>query len=270
MSELRRWLDDAPPSEVRRLLEVGQWARPSRAVLEQALSQVQTAGAIGAADAGPSRHGSRSRTAVKWTLIGALLVGSIAALNSTLGSGQSASAPVEPPSNEPAPLVVAAPHTPAGQTAPDPARNDEPTQARPNSSPPAPGAAVAAAPVRPEPEPRPTARVPSSAASPRTASASDSRARERVCKPGVVEQIELLEQAKNKIAQRRAGEALAILERYDGFGAGRCFVPESLKHRMDAYVQIGNQAAAQRIATAIKKSFPDTAQARAAEAVLRK
>ena len=93
--------------------------------------------------------------------------------------------------------------------------------------------------------------------------------RTRVCKPGVVEQIEMLEQAKNKIAQGRGAEALAILGRYDGFGAGRCFVPESLKHRMDAYVQMGNRAAARRTATAIKTSYPDTAQARAAEAVLK-
>lgn len=254
MSELRRWLDDAPPSEVRRLLEVGQWARPSRAVFEQALSQVQAAGTIDAADdLPPTRHGNRGRAAIKWTLIGALLVGSLAALNSTLESGQSASGPLppmQPPLSEPAPRA------PSVLGAPQPVTAPEPTQAEPAPSPAAHRSAVAPTPPRSSP-----------AHSPRAVAPSASRA--RVCKPGVVEQIEMLEQAKNKVAQGRGAEALAILQRYDGFGAGRCFVPESLKHRMDAYVQMGNRAAARRMATAIKTSYPDTAQARAAEAVLK-
>jgi len=90
-----------------------------------------------------------------------------------------------------------------------------------------------------------------------------------VCKPAVVEQIQLLERAKTKISAGSGAEALAILDRYDTFGAGRCFVPESLKHRMDAYQQTGNQTAAQHTARAIKKYNPDTAQARAADAVLK-
>ena len=255
MTELRRWLDDEPPSEVRRLLEVGQWARPSRAVLEQTLHQVH-AGTIGAADdLLPTKHESQVRSGLKWTLIGALLVGSLGALSSTLGSGHSESDPSEPAPR--APSVLGAPQPP------------EATQARALPSAPTPRAAVAPLPAQPEPEPRKAAPVASAAASPHAPGAAAGGSRARVCKPGVVEQIEMLEQAKKKIAQGRGAEALAILQRYDGFGAGRCFVPESLKHRMDAHLQMGNQAAARRMATTIKTSYPDTAQARAAEAILK-
>ena len=91
-----------------------------------------------------------------------------------------------------------------------------------------------------------------------------------MCKPGVVEQIEMLERAKSLIKSGRGSQALAILDRYDAFGAGRCFVPESLKHRMDAYALTGNTKGAERTATSIKNDYPDTAQARSADAVLKK
>ena len=265
VSKLRRWSEDDPPPQVRRLLEVGQWERPSRAVFEQARSLMQAAGTAGVLDAGdiqlPAGRGNTARSAVKWTLIGTLIVGAIGALTLTLGSEQSASSPTQPS------LGALANPAPPKTTAPPRLEPPRPSEAPVVASPPTsldPSArGQAEAPKRTNIAlPAPSERSP--------AATSEHASRASVCKPRVVEQIQMLEQAKNAIRAGRAGAALGILNRYDAYGKGRCFVPESLKHRMDAQLQLGDRAAARRTASAIKARYPDTAQARAAEVVLTK
>ncbi len=260
MSELRRWLEDAPPTEVRRMLEAGRWARPSRAVFEQALRQVRNAGTVGVPDSEfPMTRRNAFRTGVKWTLFGALVVGALAVLTQTLGSGDAVRAPQEPPTQKLANLAA------TGAAAPSPAERPEPEEALSGRFP------TQSKPASPRPATHEPARRARPAASRKTrATVSTGSSQGRVCNPAVVQQIEMLEQAKLKLGSGRGAEALAILDRYDGYGAGRCFVPESMKHRMDAYLQTGNQAAAVRTAKAIEKYYPNTAQARAAKAVLKK
>ncbi|HEY6723573.1 MAG TPA: hypothetical protein VI197_06050 [Polyangiaceae bacterium] len=256
MSELRRWLDDTPPSDVRRLLEAGQWARPSGTVLEQTLLRVRAGAVADPADAAvPMDQGGAVRAGIKWSVVGALLLGSVGALMLGLRPSESASVAVPSPS-ERAPLTLRTP-APAVAAAPRPVAQSEP--ARAVSSP--------ATPPSPPPQAaNPVPRRPRGVAAP---VAAEGAPHAKVCKPAVVDQISMLEQAKGLIQRGRGAEALAVLDRYDALGAGRCFVPESMKHRMDAYAQTGNAKGAARTATSIKKDYPDTAQARAADAVLK-
>lgn len=256
MSDLRRWLDEAPPSEVRRLLEVGQWARPSHSVLEQTLARVHAGAAEAALDAGfPTKPSSALRPLVKWSVAGALLLGSIGALMYGMRSGEPVSRQVD--AQQPTELAPVVPRAPRAVA-----------QAAPASAPAA-NAAEAKVPSQDGAslEPRKSRAVSAPASVP--ASASETAAHAKVCKPGVVEQIQMLEQAKSSIQRNRGAQALAILDRYDSFGAGRCFVPESMKHRMDAYALTGNSKGAERTASSIKTQYPETAQARAADAVLK-
>ncbi|HEU5076199.1 MAG TPA: hypothetical protein VFU02_18530 [Polyangiaceae bacterium] len=259
MSELRRWLEDAPPSEVRRLLEAGQWARPAGSVLEQTLLRVRAGIPADVSDlAVPTERSGALRAGIKWTLAGALLLGSIGALTYGMQSDEPSSRNID--------TVGQARTTPTVSPAP----GAQAKAARPASSPPAealvPPEAASPAPQKPRGVAAPAAAPARASESARTA---EGASRAKVCKPGVVEQISMLEQAKSLIQRGRGTDALAILDRYDAFGAGRCFVPESLKHRMDAYAQAGNPSGAARTATAIKTHYPDTAQARAADAVLK-
>jgi len=251
VSELKKWSEDGAPAQVRRLLEVGQWESPSRAVFEQTLRRLQAAGAGGALDIElPGARTNAVSSAVKWTLVGALMVGTIATLTHTVSWQK--------------PVVVPDPGE-QSETSPAPIEPDR-RAAREVSSPeivaPAPSARIE--PVAPSSaktaHKSPSER--STGVAPKTAAATS------VCKPAVVEQIQMLEQVKSSIRAGRAGEALALLDRYDAYGKGRCFVPESMKHRMDAQLELGDRAAARRTAAAIKKRYPDTAQARAAEGIL--
>lgn len=258
MSDLRRWLEDEPPAEVRRLLEAGQWARPSRAVLEQTLANVHAGAVPNAADAAfPTQRESSLRAGIKWTLMGALLLGSIGMVTYGLRSDESAGSEIAASPTEHSEFAQGslAPRPPVAQ----------PEPARALSSPAAP--ALAATPAAKPAAPKPRG-VTAPASGP--AHASEGAAQAKVCKPGVVEQIEMLERAKSLIKSGRGTQALAVLDRYDSFGAGRCFVPESLKHRMDAYALTGNSKGAERTATSIKNDYPDTAQARSADAVLKR
>lgn len=253
MSDLRRWLDDAPPPEVRRLLEVGQWARPSDSLLEQTLARVQAGPAEGALDAGfPTEQGSALRSGIKWSVVGALLLGGAGVLTYGMRPDESARTKVDALPSEPAKLAPTAPAA-------------SPAVARPEAKPEVPAALPVTRPPSVQDEPS----KPRAVAAPASGPARAVAAAAKVCKPGVVEQIEMLERAKNLIAAGRGSRALAILDRYDSFGAGRCFVPESLKHRMDAYKQMGNAGRAEQTAASIKDQYPDTAQARAADAVLK-
>ena len=258
MSDLRRWIEDAPPSDVRRLLEVGQWARPSRAALDETLLRVRAGASAGALDdMPPAEHGgltsSSARNGIKWGVIGALLLGGIGALTVGFGPDEPTTSAVAVQPHEPQ-LAPAAPKAPEPIATPTP--KPEPARVL--------GADAPAAPAGAKPQ---KSRATSAVAAP--ARAAEGATSAKVCKPGVGEQIAMLEQAKNLIQRRRGAEALAILDRYDRFGAGRCFVPESLKHRMDAYALTGNTRGAARTATDIKTEYPDTAQARAADAVLK-
>lgn len=254
MSELRRWLEDAPPSEVRRLLEVGQWARPSSAVLDQTLSRVRAGAVADPLDAAVPAGQAPWRIGIKWSVVGALLLGGIGVLALGLRTEQSASDAVEPPLGEQASVATTPPSTPS------PVAADEPEPASVTNTPPTLEVEQPTA-AKPAPQKR-------GVAAPTPVRANEAWAPNKVCKPAVVDQIRMLEQAKGLIQRGRGAEALAILDRYDAFGAGRCFVPESMKHRMDAYAQTGNASGAARTATSIKKQYPDTAQARAADAVL--
>ena len=253
MSDLRRWLDSEPPSEVRRLLEAAEWARPSRGLLEQTLANVHAGAVPNAGDAAfPTPQDSALKGGLKWTLVGALLLGSIGAVTYGLRSEQSAHGEVQPlPAAKTELAVAPAAQPPAARPEPEPARVAIPSTVE-----------LAAKPAAQKPR---AVSAPASA----PARASESAALAKVCKPGVVEQIEMLERAKGLIRSGRGAQALAILDRYDAFGAGRCFVPESLKHRMDAYALTGNTKGAARTATSIKNDYPDTAQARSADAVLK-
>lgn len=259
MSELRKWLEDAPPSEVRQLLEAGQWARPSSSVLEQTLLRVRAGAVADPLDAAlPADQGGALRTGIKWTVVGAVLLGGIGALAVGLRPHESASVAADSLPSEPTRLAPAIPPAPRplAQAEPDPVR----IASTPSTPVLAPQKAANPAPQKPR-----GVAAPAAAPSP----AAEGAPHAKVCKPGVVQQIGMLEQAKSLIQRGRGAEALAILDRYDAFGAGRCFVPESLKHRMDAYAETGNSNGAVRTATSIKKNYPDTAQARAADAVLK-
>jgi len=258
VSDLRRWLEDEPPSEVRRLLEAGQWARPSHTVLEQTLANVHAGAVPNASDAAfPLQRESALRSGIKWTLVGALLLGSVGTVTYGMRADESAGSEVDAPYAAPAELAQATPAAPpVAQPGAEPAR--------------APSTTVAPT-LAPLPAAKPASTRPrgvtAQASTPTHASESATQA--KVCKPGVVEQIEMLERAKSLIKSGRGTQALAILDRYDAFGAGRCFVPESMKHRMDAYALTGNTKGAERTATSIKNDYPDTAQARSADAVLK-
>lgn len=255
MSELRRWSEDEPPAEVRRLLEVGQWARPSGAVLEQTLLRVRAGAVADPSDAAVPLDHSAVRAGIKWSVVGALLLGSIGALTFGMRPDESASSALEPQRSE-----SSTPPNTRVEAAPEPSAPAEPASATASEAPSNP-ASVAPASAKPAPQ------KPRGVAAPVREAQGASHT--KICKPGVVEQINMLEQAKQLIQRGRGAEALAILDRYDRFGAGRCFVPESLKHRMDAYAQTGNASGAAQTATAIKKQYPDTAQARSADAVLK-
>lgn len=252
MSDLKRWLEDEPPSEVRRLLEAAEWARPSRSLLEQTLANVHAGAVPNAGDAAfPTPQESALKGGFKWTLVGALLLGSIGAVTYGLRSEKSAISEVPPLPAAKTELTVAAPAAPQSAAQPEPVPASVPS---------------------PAPLPaKPAAQKPHGVSAPGAtpARASESAALAKVCKPGVVEQIEMLERAKSLIRSGRGTQALAILDRYDAFGAGRCFVPESMKHRMDAYALTGNTRGAERTATSIKNDYPETAQARSADAVLK-
>ena len=259
MSDLSRWLEDEPPSEVRRLLEAGQWARPSRAVLEQTLAKVHAGAVPNAADAAfPTQHERSLRTGIKWTLVGALLLGSIGTLTYGMPSDETAGSEV---------AALPAEHSELAQAAPA----ARPPVAQPEREPARVASSLAAPALTASPAEKPAAPKPRGVTAPASspAHASEGAAQAKVCKPGVVEQIEMLERAKSLIKSGRGTQALAILDRYDTFGAGRCFVPESMKHRMDAYALTGNTKGAERTATSIKNDYPDTAQARSADAVLK-
>ena len=261
MSELRRWLDEEPPPQVRRLLELGQWERPSHAVLEQALQRARDVSSAGAGSSLlPMGRYDTLRIGVKRALLGTLLIGVIAMLSRQMGADDSSSR--QPPSLN---LGLANLAALVGPALREPARN-EPTEPAATSP------ATAPATNRPAQQ-----RDASSAGAARTmpsqrqaAGASRDSSPGKVCKPAVAQQIAILEKARSKIRSGSGAEALAILDRYDRFESGRCFVPESLKYRLDAYLQEGDRAGARRTASLIKSRYPDTAQARDAEAVLKR
>lgn len=257
MNELRRWLEEEPPPHVRRLLEVGQWERPSGAVLERALGRGGTPSTTGVQHSPmPAERAPVSRILVKSTVVGVLLLGAGATLAPGLGMR----------------AIVGgdSPHLRRGlEGVGDGVESDGPPKSGIHEPVATIPVAASSLPVLvPTLRPERSARV---EAKPTTAplASNPPASSSRICRPAVAAQIELLEQARSRIRSGQGAAALAILDRYDRFGAGRCFVLESLKHRMDAHLQTGNRAAAKRVATTIETRYPDTAQAREAAALNR-
>ncbi len=263
MTELRRWLEDDPPPHVRRLLDAGQWERPSPAALERTLELVRLPSMAGASNVSLIDEPSRvSRIALKWTLVGVVLMGSATAvLAPEIGAHRSDGRQL-PTLRRGMPGLAALSRTAAVDT--DPSRTGN--TSAPGNATLTEATSVGTPKDASEHSTLTARRKPTDAPS---SQRSRGVADETVCKPSVGQQIEILEQAKREILAGRGNAALTILQRYDGFGAGRCFVLESQKYRMDAYVQTGNLPAARRVAQHIKTHYPDTAQAREAEGVLK-
>ncbi len=258
MNEPRPWSQQEPPAQVQRLLAVGLWEQPAAVLLEQTVSRAR---AIATAQVGhgpaPVGQGHTSRALVKYAVVGVVLMGVITVLAPRLMSNRADTGDgsgVRSGSTESAIRTRA-----AAQDIPPAPAGDKAVMA--------PVAVSALAPVGID-APEETSTAKPTLERQQSAAPVAGSFNGRLCKPVVSEQIELLERVKSEIRVGNGAGALGLLDRYDGFGKGRCFVLESLKYRMDAAQQMGNRAEARRVAGIIKAQYPDTAQGRQAAALL--
>jgi hypothetical protein len=252
MSERKSWMDERPELVVERLVSAARIERPSSESLTRALAGVGVATAATSAATTAGASGASAAVAVKatsfaaggffkWTLLAVTVAGS-------------AGLAVETVRQRSATPVVAA------------ARAS--SSVREASPPVAPAVAVAPlepavpAPSAPQPVAKPARSVPAVRAEPSAESPLAIDA-ERLA-----EEVRSIDAARVRVSSGRAAEALALLDQYERTFEKPGFAPEALYLRMEALLELGQNAAARSSAARLVRAYPQSPQAPRARQVL--
>jgi hypothetical protein len=244
MTELKRWLDDSPPSSVARLLESARREQAPPRVVKRTLVALgatvtlttTAAGAAGTAGVATPLNATLLGIVAKWggagLIGGTLLAGGLAGIER---------------------LSAPRPETTVAPAAPPAAAAMNPLPELPRPSTPA---------VAPKAEPSPVATSASTRTSadlPAPAARSSSTTRE----------IDLLDAARAHLRGGDGAAALRVLAAYERDFASPHFEPEVLFLRMQASVVAGDRAEAKRFAERIVSRYPQSPGVGQAEALLR-
>jgi hypothetical protein len=252
MNEPKRWIEEAPPEAVARLLAAAEAEKPSEGSLQRVLVGVgaglgatgaaATASAVATAGTGAALATGKAVAAgawVKWVVL------SVAAVGAGTAAVRQASRSVEAPRA----AVTVAP---------------QPVSLAPVAAPVV--AATTAAPrvVESPPiiEPQKLPVVAAKPAAPPAAATDAPIDAERLS-----EEVRAVDRARGALAAGRATDALAALDEYERSG-GRRFVPEALYLKMQAFLALGRKAEARATAERMLRAFPQSPHTARARRVL--
>lgn len=287
MTEPKRWLEEGAPGGARALLRAGLEERPSERVIQRTLI------AVGATAVATSATTGVMGAAAKLVMAAKVATISVATASALLGAGvtvqylrttHSVAAPS--PAKRAQPSRAARQPTRegigSGLNAMSTAASDSiapeavPTVAAFSETASEPGALDSSPPEANPPRPLPTSKRADPSGSVRAQSADrDGTPRSRAVpfvpaadSSAIHQEIAAIDGARAQLHAGNTAAALRELDAYDRRADFARFAPEALYLRMEAQLQAGQLALAQRTAREIVQRFPHSAQVRRAAQVL--
>jgi hypothetical protein len=272
-NELKPWLDQQVPPELRRLLMVARTQEPTLDDVQRVIAQVAMAGVSNSSSASiePSAGGATGSAIVgmKWALLGGGLAAGIAVgvagvdgqrfnTHSGASSGIGSSA------------LESLATLPAVES-----NGTEPTVPRPSEVAPTAAASQEIAPGHPRPRKARTSADLAFSGGTSTLGAESGQSTHGSSRAAAVthaapfaapmeSQSAYIDRARDALRRGRPGETLRILDQYELTFQACTFVPEALQLRMRAFATLGKGASAKQVGTTLAHRYPSTPQGKEA------
>jgi hypothetical protein len=280
MTELKPWLDDAPPDEIRRLLEVAREENAPSRVMQRTLAALGATSATAIAGAGSAATAGAKLgilgIALKWggagLLSGTLVAGAVAGIARVAANAPSksrvhvtftepASSTTNPGFDLPRHGVLPAPPSADAPNPDAPNPDAPPSTLAPASAPASPTLETeASARARSSTETRPSAESPASALAPPAPASTE---------PATAREVAVVDAARSALRRGDGRAALDLLDDYERAFSPPHLEPEVLYLRMQAEKASFDLAAARRTAALIVSRFPRSPEVGRAEEILR-